>query len=226
MPRLPRPTASLLIALVALFVALGGPAEAQRLLGRGSVTAREVKDRSLTLRDLSKPTVRALRATPRGSITEAHLRNGAVTPGKLAAGAVSSAALADRGVGPADLAMGAVTGAAVADGTLTSADVARWSGRFSVDMPVVQPSQCWSREPVLAALDATGADIRGDVVQVTPDGSWPRSTVNGREIALSLTVYKSATPSRFVISVCNPTATPLPAAPARVGFAYVVIAVP
>jgi hypothetical protein len=228
MPGIPRlrSTAPMLVALLALFVALGGPAEAKRLLGRGSVTSREVKDRSLTVRDLSRPAVRTLRATPPASITEAHLRNGAVTPGKLAPGAVSSPAIADRGVGPIDLAIGSVSGATVADGSLTSADVGRWSGRFSVDMPVVQPGQCWSREPVLQALDAAGADIRGDVVDVTPDASWPRMTVGGREVALSLTVYNSATPSRFVISACNPTATALPAAPARIGFAYVVIDVP
>jgi hypothetical protein len=226
MSRMPRPSAPLLVALLALFVALGGPAEAKRLLARGSVTAREVKDRSLTVRDLSRPAVRRLRSTPRGSVTEAHLRNGAVTPGKLAAGAVSSAAIADRGVGPVDLAVGSVSGATIADGSLTSADVARWSGRFSVDMPVIQPRQCWSREPVLQALDAAGADIRGDVVHVTPDGSWPRMTVNGTEVALSLTVYNSTLPSRFVISVCNPTATPLPAVPDRIGFSYAVIDVP
>jgi hypothetical protein len=228
MARMPRrrPTAAMIVALLALFVAVGGPAEASRLLGKGSVTAREVKDHSLTVRELSRPAVRKLRATPLGSVTEAHLRNGAVTPGKLAAGAVSSAAIADRGVGPADLALGSVTGAAVADGSLTSADVARWSGRFSVDMPVVQPGQCWSREPVLGALDDAGADIRGDVVQVTPDGSWPRMKTAGKEVALSLTVYSSATPSRFVISACNPTGTPLPAAPERIGFAYAVIDLP
>jgi hypothetical protein len=206
----------MLVALLALFVALGGPAQADRLLGKGSVTAREVKDRSLSERDLSRRTVTKLRRTPARSIRGLHL-----TPG-----AVSSAAIMDRGVGPNDIAPGAIGGAAVADGTLTSRDVARWSGRFSIDIPPVPAGECWSREPVLQTLDAAGADIRGDVVEVTPDGSWPRARTAGREIALTLTTYTSATPSRFVISVCNPTTTPLPAAPTRVAFAYAVIDVP
>jgi hypothetical protein len=206
----------MLVALLALFVALGGPAQAARVLGKGSVTAREVKDRSLTVRDLSRKTVTKLRRTPARSIKGMH----------LAPGAVSSPAIMDRGVGPNDIAFGAVGGGAVADGSLTSRDVARWSGRFSVDIPPVPGNQCWSREPVLQALDAAGADIRGDVVQVTPDGSWPRAKTATREVALSLTVYNSATPSRFVISVCNPTSTPLPATSTRVGFAYAITDVP
>jgi hypothetical protein len=206
----------MLVAVLALFVALGGPAQAQRMLGNGSVTAREVKDRSLVVRDLSRRTVTKLRRTPARSVKGLH----------LAPGAVSSPAIMDRGVGPNDIAFGAIGGAAVADGTLTSRDVARWSGRFSIDIPPVPGWQCWSREPVLQTLDAAGADIRGDVVHVTPDASWPRRRTGGTEAALTLSVYTSATPSRFVISVCNPTATPLPAAPARVAFAYAVIDVP
>jgi hypothetical protein len=216
----------MIVALIALFVALGGPAEAQRLLGKGSVTGRAVKDRSLGVRDLSRPAVRDLRTTPNGSVTEAKLRNGSVTPGKLGQGAVSSRAIADRGVGPVDLAIGSVGGAAIADGSLTSVDVARWSGRFSVDVPTIPPDECWSREPVIAALDAAGADIGGDVVHVTPDANWPRMKTGGGEVALSLTVYNSATPSRFVISICNPTAALLPEEPDRIGFSYVVIDVP
>jgi len=221
----------MLVALLALFVALGGPAQARRfidgaLLERGSVSSRAIADRTIATRDLSRRTVRTLRRPAPASVAETQLRNGAVTLGKLARGAVSSAAIADRGVGPADLAVGSVGGAAIADGSLRSDDVARWSGRFSVDMPVIDPGECWSREPILQPLDAAGADIRGDVVVVTPDGTWPRIAMSGYDVALSLTVYNSATPSRFVLSVCNPTATALPATPTRVGFAYLVIDVP
>ena len=103
-----RPSFAAIVALLALFVALGGPAEAQRLLGKGDVRSREVKDRSLKLRDLERRTVRALRATVNNSITEAKLANGSVTPGKLAPGAVGSAAIGDRSIGTADLMTGAV----------------------------------------------------------------------------------------------------------------------
>ena len=88
------------------------------------------------------------------------------------------------------------------------------------------PGQCWSREPVLDGL--AGASINGDVVEVTPDSSWPRVKVDPtHEYALSLTIYNSAAPDRFVLSVCNPAnASTLPATTTRVGFAYVVYDVP
>ena len=63
----------MLVALLALFVALGGPAHAERLIGgaklqRDTIGSKQVKDRSLKQRDLARPAVRALRATPAGSI--------------------------------------------------------------------------------------------------------------------------------------------------------------
>lgn len=233
-----RPSAAMIVALLALFVALGGPAEAAhlingKLLKRGSVTGRAIKDRSLGVRDLSKPAIRRLQNLPAGSVTEAKLANRAVTPGKLAPGAVGSAAIAAGGVASGNLAGGAVgspqvadnslTGSDIADGSLSSRDIARFSGRFSVDIPPVAPGQCWSREPVLDAL--AGSNINGDVVKVTPDSTWPRTKVDAtHEYALSLTVYNSAAPDRFVLSVCNPSNGPtLPAATTRVGFAYLIV---
>ena len=58
-----RPSAALVVALLALFVAVGGPAEAARLIG-----SKDVKNRSLKTEDLSKKAVRTLRATPPDSI--------------------------------------------------------------------------------------------------------------------------------------------------------------
>ena len=49
-----RPSFAAVVALLALFVALGGPAHAQRMLGKGSVKSREVKDGSLTASDLGR----------------------------------------------------------------------------------------------------------------------------------------------------------------------------
>ena len=49
----------MLIALLALFVALGGPAQARKLINgadirKGTVRSAQIKDRSLTERDLSQ----------------------------------------------------------------------------------------------------------------------------------------------------------------------------
>jgi hypothetical protein len=214
-----RPSFAAIVAMLALFVALGGPAEAQRLLGKGDVRSREVKDRSLKLRDLERRTVRALRATVNNSITEAKLANGSVTPGKLAPGAVGSAAIGDRSVATADLMTGAVGGAQVADGSLSAADLGRFYGRFRLSQPIpaLGRGTCWAREPAGLAPELARADISQDLVIVTPDAGWP-------EAQLTFTVSNSADPSRFVLAACNPTIDD--SSPVDVGFRYLVVDLP
>lgn len=202
-----RPSFATIVALLALFVALGGPAEAQRLLGKGSVTSAAVKDRSLKLRDLSRKTVRRLQATRNTSITEAKLANRSVTAGKLAPGAVGTAAIAD----------GSVVGADLANGGLTAAQLGRFWGRFRIEIPDVQPGTCWSGEPTGLTAEQAGADISQDVVLVTPDSRWP-------EDRLSFTVRNSANPTRFVLAGCNRTGMKVDRF--EVAFRYVVIDLP
>jgi hypothetical protein len=202
-----RPSFAAVVALLALFVALGGPAEAQRLLGKGSVTSRVVKDRSLKLHDINRQAVRRLQATSNNSITEAKLANGSVTPGKLAAASVGTAAITDGSVGGAD----------IANGSLTALDLGRFWGRFRIDVPAVAAGTCWSGEPTGLAPELAGADISQDVVLVTPDSGWP-------EDRLAFTVRSSANPMRFVLAGCNRTGTDLPGFP--VGFRYVIIDLP
>jgi hypothetical protein len=69
-----RPSAALVIACLALFVALGGVGYAAATINgkniiRGTITAKQVKDRSLGSKDLSKRAVRTLRARrgPKGA---------------------------------------------------------------------------------------------------------------------------------------------------------------
>jgi hypothetical protein len=202
-----RPSFATVVALLALFVALGGPAEAQRLIAKGKVTSASVKDRSLKLRDLSRRTVRQLKATRNNSITEAKLANGSVTPGKLAPDAVGAGTIAD----------GAVTGADVANGSLNAADIGRFWGRFRIAVPAVPAGMCWSGEPAGLTPELAGADISQDLVLVTPDAGWP-------EDRLAFTMRNSANPTRFVLAGCNRTVNRVDAF--EVGFRYVVIDLP
>ena len=217
-----RSSAALVVALLALFVAVGGPAEAARLIG-----TKDVKNRSLKTEDLSKKAVRTLRATPPNSIGAQQLRDGAITPVKLAPAAIGSAQLAQGAVGTrelrpgaagsAQIADGAVTGAKVADGSLDARDSSRFSGRFRVTVPAVAARDCWSGEPVGLAAEQAGADISGDLELATPDSSWP-------ERSLAFTVRGSANKSRFVLAGCNVTSAAT--TEVEVGFRYVVIDLP
>jgi hypothetical protein len=221
-----RPSFATCIALLALFIALGGPAHAARFvdgkLRKGSVTSTAVKDRSLKTRDLSRKAVRELRATRDGSITEVKIANGAVTQGKLAAGAVGSAAIADRSVGAADLGPGSVTGTQVADGTLNARDLGRFYGRFQLanPIPVLHAGQCWSGVPADLAAERAKVDISNDLVFVTPDSSWPQEK-------LSFTVKLEPTqpkPGRFTLAACNLTLSDSQSF--RPSFRYLVIHLP
>lgn len=226
----------MIVALLALFVALGGPAQAKRLL----LGSKQVRDHSLQVRDLRKSAVRSLRRTPNGSISEAKIRNGAITPGKLARAAVGSNAIADRSVGRGDIALGAVGGLEVADGALTGADVAdggldardvgRFWGRFMVTLgsrpgqspQAIGPGDCWRGDPVGLAPERAHANIANDVIMVTPGAGWPdRDPPDGA----TFSARASSTPSRFTLTVCN-GANATPINPVGVTFNYVVIDVP
>jgi hypothetical protein len=220
-----RPSLATAIALLALFVALGGPAHAARFidgkLRKGAVGSAEVKDHALKTRDLSKKTVRTLR-TPRGnSVSEVKIVNGAVTARKLAAGAVGSAAIADRSVNAIDLAVGSVTGAQIADGGLDARDLGRFSGRFRLANPIVVPhGTCWSGVPANLPPERAGVDISQDLLLVTPDSSWPEGTLTFMVKAEPPTPK----PGRFTLAACNPTnADSQPFTPS---FRYLIIHVP
>jgi hypothetical protein len=184
-----RPSFATTIALLALFIALGGPAEAAKVVKR--ITSRDVKDHSLKVRDLTHDAVRTLQ-TP---------RDGSVTTAKIAAGAVTSAGILDRTINAGDVATNSLTGAQIADGSLTARELARFYGRFrlSDSIPSLDHGKCWSGVPAGLAAEAAGADISQDVVLVTPDATWPQDQ-------LSLTVKVESTVAkrgRFVLAACN-----------------------
>jgi hypothetical protein len=139
----------MVVALLALFVALDGPATAARVVSgasikRNSITHKQIRNGTIGRLDLSKTAQNYLRTTPAKSVGANQLRDGAVggkalagkavDASKLADGAVGNsqlaarsvdgAKLADGAVGPSQLAMGAVTASKVADGAIGGAAIA------------------------------------------------------------------------------------------------------
>jgi len=239
-----RPSGAMLVALMALFVALGGPAQAARLL-----TGKDIEDRSLTAKDLSRKTIKRLRATPRGSVRTKQLANGAVssgklgdsavTTGKIAAGSIDAARMAPNAIGSRELQGGAVgnaqlgdnsvTAAKIADGSLDSRDFTRFSGRFRVvpsDVATIKAHECWSGEPRSLAPELAGADISQDLVLVTPDSSWPETELALTVRNATITDEDPSGRSRFVLAACNPTVNDVDWPAGGVGFRYAVIDLP
>lgn len=219
------PSAASLLALSALFVALGGPAQAERLINgkeikKGTVGSKQVKDRSLKSRDLSRRAVRSLRATPAGSIVDSKLANGAVTTRALAPGSVMTGSVADNdltaadlapssvgtdevadnavgqteirnnGVGASEIADQSIDGGEIIDGGLSIKDLARWTGSFSWAIPALDPGKC-----EVGFVQIAGAQIAGDPVLVAPTASWPRD--------LAYTANGTGSETEFKVHACN-----------------------
>jgi hypothetical protein len=124
-----RPSASMVVALLALFIALDGPATAAHLVSgssikRNSITNRQVKNGTLGRQDLSKSAQKYLRTTPARSVGANQLRDGAVGSKALAGKAVDASKLADGAVGNTQLAGKSVDAGKLADGAVGSAQLA------------------------------------------------------------------------------------------------------
>ena len=245
-PRVRRPSAPLLVALLALFVALGGPAQAERLINgakikRNSVASKQLKDRSVRERDLSRATVRTLRATPDGSITGAKLADNAVTARVLSPGSVLTESIGDSSVGAADLATNAVgtdeiadnavgqseirgngvaaseiadnsiDGGEIVDGGLSIRDVARQVGTLRWPIDPVAPGTCQ-----LAWVPVEGIQVAGDFVLISPNAPWPDDLV--------YSVNGTNAENQFKVAACNARGTaPVPSSPTTYTFNYAVV---
>jgi hypothetical protein len=189
--RFRRPSPAMLVALVALFIALGGPAQASHLIDgafirKGTITGRQIKAHSVSKTDLTKATVKALTATPAHSVRSAQIADGQVLARHLATGSVGTAAIADGSVGSADLAMGSVGasklaansvgGASVANGSLQTVDIGSFAGAVQVDFSSFDTgtsNQCQASTAVPATPTGGQPNIADDVVAVSPPADWP-----------------------------------------------------
>jgi hypothetical protein len=219
-----RPAPATLIAVLALFVAAGGPAEAAHLISGSDIraatlTTREVKNRGLWYRDLSSHARTRLRTTPDDSVASAQIADGgvstndiaeraittkrikysAVHKAEIAAGSVGTSELIDGQVTAGKLAPNAITGAQIADGTLTPADYADAAGTLAADFPAVPAHQCVDTGDLAAPGLRAGETLADDVLAVTAPAGFPS--------ALTLTARPSATAGALVVTACNATDT-------------------
>ena len=169
----------MVVALIALFVALGGPAQAKRLIDgasirKGTITSKQIKNGSVAKADLSKAAVRSLTATPASSVRSAQIVDGQVLAPDLGAGSVGQSQL----------------GPGRGDGIEARGRLRRgWFGgeRFAADgrhrlvhgqrerrlRPVRRQERTAARWPRHRPLPTGGSpNIADDVVAVSPPAGW------------------------------------------------------
>jgi hypothetical protein len=223
----------MLVALLALFVALGGPAQAAKLINGsnikpGTVASKQLKDRSIKLRDLQSSAVRSLLSAPDRSITTRALAPGSVLTGTvgdnsltaadLAANSVGSDEVADNaigqseirnnGVAASEIADNSIDGGEIVDGGLSIRDIARQVGTLEWPVGLLRPDRC-----EIKWVPVTGIDIAGDFVVVSPTSAWPRDLV--------YSVNGTRSETEFKIEACNRGTTDI--APATYAFNYAVL---
>jgi len=179
----------MVVALIALFIALGGPAQAKKvidgkLLGKGTVTGRAVKNGSLAKADLSKAAVKSLERTPSNSVRSSSIVDGQVLAPDIGAGAVTGTALAAGSVTSSKLAADSIGSGSVANGSLQTLDIGSFTGGVLTDFEKFIPNiadptldrRCQAASAPAAAIGGQ-PNIADDVIAVTPPSSWPETVV-------------------------------------------------
>jgi hypothetical protein len=123
-----KPSPATLIAALALFVALGGPAAAAKLISGkklkdNSVTSAKIRNRTLTSDDLSRPTLRSLKRTG-SNVTSANIVDGTIQLADMSANNVTGNQVADRSLTGVDFAADSITAAEIATGAIGAPELA------------------------------------------------------------------------------------------------------
>jgi hypothetical protein len=116
-----RPSPAMLVAVFALFIALGGSALAVTA-AKNSVKSKSIKNGAVKKQDLATAAVTADKVAD-GAIGTAKLADGSVATAKLADGSVTTPKVADDAVSTGKLADDAVSTAKIADDSVTSAKI-------------------------------------------------------------------------------------------------------
>jgi hypothetical protein len=171
----------MVVALIALFVALGGPAQAKRVIDggsirKGTITSRQIKNGSVAKADLSKTAVSSLTATPPSSVRSGQIADGQVLAPDLGLGSVGAGQLAPGAVTASKLAPDSIGGGSVANGSLQTVDIGSFTGSVNVDFSGFNDTdrRCQVAEAPAAPAAATAgnANLADDVVAVSPPAGW------------------------------------------------------
>ncbi len=221
-----RPSPAMVVALVALFVALGGPAEAKKrlmdggLIRKGTVTTRQIKDGSVAKADLSKAAVRSLTATPANSVGSAQIVDGSVLAADLGAGSVGPGQLTTGAVTASKLAGDSVGGGSLANGSLQTVDIGSFTGSVNVDFPAFNGDDKRCQVAEAPAAPAGGSpNLADDVVAVSPPSGWSDFLVVTGKPAPGNVI-------RIVACWSMPSSTPTPPDPPLTTFRYVTFDAP
>ena len=168
----------MVVALIALFVALGGPAQAKRLIDGGSIqkstiTSKQIKNGSVAKADLTKAAVSSLTATPASSVRSAQIADGSVLAPDLGLGSVGQGQLAPGAVTASKLAADSIGGGSVANGSLQTVDIGSFTGSVNVDFPAFNDTDRRCQVVETPAMPAGGSpSLSDDVVVVSPPAGW------------------------------------------------------
>jgi len=179
----------MLVALLALFVGLGGSAYAVKTANApaNSVVTKSIK---------------------KGAVTRLKIADGAVAAKQILGGAVGAPQLADGGVGTAELADGAVTGAKIGTRTITADNIELASLNIPKGTTYVVRSNTVEHtfEKETGQFQLLASCQPGEVAT----GGGGRSS-NGRISLSESTPFVSSTEQRWGINLHNPTSEALTA---------------
>ena len=219
------PSRSTVLALLALFAALGGTATAARLIDggdirRGTVASKQIRDRTIAQRDLARATIAALRArlTP---VRSQDIADGTIALADLAPSSVDGARIADRSITAGDLVTDTITSTELGTGSVGADELGPDSvgnseikgnaisrnqlrttvlraGSVAGDFGTVPAGEC-AQQDLAPAGDALPADaLNGTAILVGAPGTLPAGViVDGR----------TTTGETLVVQVCNLGAT-------------------
>lgn len=206
-PRIRRPTAPMIVASLALFIALGGPVQAAKLINgaklkQGTVGSKQLADGGVKARDLAPGAIARLTATPPNSIGSLELGINAVTTdalapnsvltGNVADGTLTAADLGTNSVGPEEIMDNAVgqaqirpngvAASEIADGSIDGREIAAGGLPLSstarrVDRFTWQINDLGDGQCESKWVTVAGIDIAGDAVVISPLTTWPNTLV-------------------------------------------------